>query len=83
MMENLRSYVMHQQNQYGPLSKGKVDLTKTTHGSFIHFMGVFDGEYIDYNEDEAWKSYRRLERDKESEDTPQGPGPPSIFNEQQ
>ena len=55
MMDNLRSYLMHQQNLWGPITKGKVDLLKATHGSLMDFIYAYDGTYIDYDETEANK----------------------------
>jgi len=73
---------MHQQNQHGPVNKGKVDLMKTTYDSLIHFMGIYVGQYIEYDEEEAWKNYRRYGRDKVDEGTTQEPSPSSNVDTQ-
>ena len=81
MMDNLRSYIMHQQNQWGPITKGRVDLLKATHGSLMDFVYAYDGTYIDYDETEANKGYaRRMKEESAQAEQAASPTPSSTHS---
>ena len=81
MMDNLRSYLMHQQNLWGPFTKGKVDLLKATHGSLMDFIYAYDGTYIDYDETEANKGYaRRMKEESAQAEQASSPTPSNTHS---